>query len=105
VSEERSALGLHWFRKTARYSCGVPEEDKEETSDALMRSIEIELAEKRTRWQRDREKYRLVRLLAFSFLSLVIIAGLVVLFLIFSRAGELRHPRATPTPNSFPVHD
>jgi hypothetical protein len=51
VSEEPSVLGLHWLRKTARYSCGVPQENKEETPDALMRSIENELAEKRARWR------------------------------------------------------
>lgn len=87
----------------------MPEEDKRESSDPLLRSLDLEFAQKRGLWERDREKQRTIRLLAFSFLSLVILAALVALFLVFSRANEMREERtsspsatAIPSPQSFP---
>jgi hypothetical protein len=83
----------------------VPEEDKRETADSFLRSAEMEFAAERARWERDREKHRLVRLLSFSFLSLVVLGGLVALFLAFSRANEMRShgpPSPTPSPQSSP---
>lgn len=71
----------------------MPPEDKRERADALMRAVEIELAQKRARWNRDREKHRTVRLLSFSFLSLVILAALIALFLMLSRANQIRSDR------------
>jgi hypothetical protein len=66
--------------------------------DALMRALELELAQKRLRWQQDREKYRTLRILSFSFLSLVILAGLVGFFFFFTRAKDVReqHPVSSP---------
>ena len=63
-----------------------------------MRSLELELAQKRVRWQQDREKYRTLRILSFSFLSLVILAGLFGFFFFFTRAKDVReqHPAAWP---------
>jgi heme/copper-type cytochrome/quinol oxidase subunit 3 len=88
-----------------RYSCAVPEEDKDETADALVRTIEQELAAKRLEWERDRGKQRSVRLLAFSFLSLVIFGGLLALFFVLSRANEIREqqPKPSPTPLPLPI--
>ena len=37
-----------------------------------MRVLELELVQKRVRWQQDREKYRSLRVLSFSFLSLLL---------------------------------
>jgi hypothetical protein len=95
--------------KRARYSCDVPEEDKRETADALIGRVEQELSEKRQAWQRDREKQRTICLLSFSFLSLVILAALIALFLMLSRANEMRNERsslpsgtASPSPQSAP---
>ncbi|MGI9114510.1 MAG: hypothetical protein ACR2FX_05655 [Chthoniobacterales bacterium] len=80
----------------------MPEEDKRETDDALMRSIEQELEAKRQQWERAREKQRNVRMLAFSFLSLVIMGGLMALFFVFSRANEVWEQRAL-SPSATPI--
>ena len=87
----------------------MPEEDKRETPEALIRRVEQELAEKRAGWQRDREKQRTLRLLSFSFLSLIILAALIALFLVLSRANEMREERrpsrastGVPSPQSSP---
>jgi hypothetical protein len=98
-------VGLHCREKRAGYCCGVPEEDKRETADAFMRSAELEFAAERARWERDRAKHRLIRLLSFSFLSLVVLGGLVALFLVLSRANEVRRARPSrpaPSPQSSP---
>jgi hypothetical protein len=72
------------------------EEGKAE--DELMRALELELVQKRRRWQQDREKYRTLRVLSFSFLSLVILAGLFGFFFFFTRAKDVReqHPALSP---------
>ena len=85
----------------------MPDEDKPETADALMRAIELELAQKRRGWEREREKFRTLRLLSFSFVSLVILGVLLALFVFFSRAGEMRNQRSRPavevaSPHSSP---
>jgi len=80
------------------YSFGVPKEEGK-AEEELMRALELELAQKRFRWQRDREKYRTLRLLSFSFLSLVILAGVAGLFFFFTRAKDAREQHAaTPAP-------
>ena len=62
-----------------------------------MRVLELELAQKRVRWQQDREKYRSLRILSFSFLSLVIVAGLLGFFFCFSRAKDAREQHPAPS--------
>jgi hypothetical protein len=65
-----------------------------------MRLVEQELDWERMRWQRNREKQRTIRLLSFSFLSLVIFGSLVALVLALSRANELRGERGlSPSPS------
>ena len=73
------------------------EEGKAE--DELVRTLELELLRKRLRWRQDREKYRTLRVLSFSFLSLVILAGLIGFFFFFTRAKDAReqHPAPSPT--------
>jgi hypothetical protein len=80
------------------YPFGVSEKEGK-AEDELMRALELELAQKRVRWQQDREKYRTLRILSFSFLSLVILAGLIGLFFFFTRAKDAReqHPAPSPT--------
>jgi hypothetical protein len=79
------------------YSFGVSmKEGKAE--DELMRALELELAQKRLRWQQDREKYRTLRVLSFSFLSLVILAGVIGLFFFFTRARDAREQHPVPSP-------
>jgi hypothetical protein len=83
----------------------VPDEDKRETAEELMRAAELEFAAERARWERAREKGRLIRLLSFSFLSLVVLGCLVALFLALSRANEMRSQRPSspvPSPQYYP---
>ena len=79
------------------YSCGMSKEEGK-AEDELMRVHELELVQKRVRWQQDREKYRTLRVLSFSFLSLVILAGLIGFFFCFTRAKDAReqHPAYSP---------
>ena len=81
----------------------VPEE-KDNADDALMRALELELMQKRLRWQHEREKYRTLRVLSFTFLSLVILAGLVALFFFFTRANEMREQRPQASPAAKSPH-
>jgi hypothetical protein len=83
------------------YSFGMPEE-KGKAEDELMRALELELAQKRLRWQQDREKYRSLRILSFSFLSLVILGGLVGFFFFFTRAKDAREQHPAPSPALSP---
>jgi flagellar basal body-associated protein FliL len=75
----------------------VPEEGKK-ADEALARALELELAQKRLRWQHDREKYRTLRVLSFAFLCIIILAGLAAFFFFFSRTNEMREQRSQPSP-------
>ena len=70
--------------------------------DELMRVLELELAEKRLRWQQDREKYRTLRILSFGFLSLIILAGVIGFFFFFTRARDAREQQPPPLPTLSP---
>jgi hypothetical protein len=83
------------------YPFGVSEKEGK-AEDELMRALELELAQKRLRWQQDREKYRTLRILSFSFLSLVILAGLIGLFFFFTRAKDAREQHPAPSPTLSP---
>ena len=78
--------------------------DKGKADDDTVRSLETEFAAKRTEWQRNREKFRLLRLLSFSLLSLVIIGGLIAFSVIFTRVNEMRDERhaLSPSPTLSP---
>jgi hypothetical protein len=77
----------------------MPEEEKK-ADDALMRALELELAQKRLHWQRGREKYRTLRVLSFGFLFIVILAGLIAFFFFFSRTNEMREQGPQPSPGT-----
>ena len=83
------------------YSFGVSKEQGK-AEDELMRVLELELVQKRVRWQQDREKYRTLRVLSFSFLSLVILAGLFGFFFFFTRAKDVREQHPAPSPALSP---
>jgi hypothetical protein len=97
MGEELSAMRLHGFC----YSFGVPMKEGK-ADDELMRALELQLAQKRIRWQQDREKYRTLRILSFSFLSLVILAGLIGFFFFFTRANDAREQHPAPAPALSP---
>jgi len=79
-------------------------EEKDPSAEALARALELELTQKRLHWQRDREKYRTVRVLSFGFLFIIILAGLIAFFFFFSRTNEMReqHPQSSPTAEESP---
>jgi len=86
--------------KPRRYSCGVLEDmDEGKADDETMRSLETEFAAKRAEWQRNREKFRLLRFLSFGLLSLVIIGGLIAFSIIFTRVNEIRDERQALSPS------
>ena len=78
--------------------------DKNKADAEITRSLETEFAEQRAEWQRNREKFRLLRLLSFSLLSLVIIGGLIAFSIIFTRVNEIRDERhvLSPSPTASP---
>jgi hypothetical protein len=78
-------------------------EEKETSAEALARALELELAQKRLHWQRDREKYRTLRVLSFGFLFIVILAGLIAFFF-FSRTNGVREQRPQPSPATESPH-
>jgi hypothetical protein len=65
-------------------------EEKDTSAEALARALELELAQKRLLWRRDREKYRTLRVLSFGFLLIVILAGLIAFFFFFSGTNGVR---------------
>ena len=77
-------------------------EEKDTSAEALARALELELAQKRQHWQRDREKYRTLRVLSFGFLLMIILAGLIAFFFFFSRTNEMREqgPQSSPAAES-----
>ena len=85
------------FPKRNCYFPTMPEK-KDTGAEALARSLELELTQKRLRWQRGREKYRTLRVLSFGFLFIVILAGLIAFFFFFSRTNEMREQRPRPSP-------
>ena len=99
MGDQLSAMRLHF--EGFCYSFGMTEE-KGKAEDELMRGLELELAQKRLRWQQDREKYRTLRILSFSFLSLVILGGLVGFFFFFTRAKDAREQHPAPSPALSP---
>jgi hypothetical protein len=78
----------------------VLEEDKSKAADSMMRAIEAELAQKRVLWQRQREKQRALRVLSFSFLSLLVLGVLLAVLFFFSHDDEMRGPRVPSAPAS-----
>ena len=83
----------------------VPEDtDRRELDNESMRLLESEFAAKRAEWQRNREKFRVLRLLSFSLLSLVIIGGVIALSVVFTRVNEIREERhaLSPSPTASP---
>jgi hypothetical protein len=76
-------------------------EEKDTSAEALARALELELAQKRLHWRRDREKYRTLRVLSFGFLLIVILAGLIAFFFFFTRTNGVHEQR----PQSSPAMD
>ena len=67
--------------------------------EKISQLLELQLAQKRAEWKRAGARYRTLRSLSFLFLFLIIVGGLFVFFLIFSRVneGHASRPNATTT--------
>jgi F0F1-type ATP synthase assembly protein I len=74
--------------------------NKAESRDELARSVEFEMAAKRREWQRNRDKFRTLRVLSFSLLSLIIVGAIIGLFVIFARLNEARGEGSAVSPSS-----
>ena len=81
----------------------MAEENKREAADSMMRQIELELAGKRVSWARERETNRTIRMLAFSFLSLIIFGALIAFMLLAPRTAEMRRERRPASPTATPI--
>ena len=68
-------------------------EDKRKEVEGLTRALELELLSKRVTWEREREKYRRIRTLFFSLLSLLILGALALCFFAWTRMQEAREQR------------
>jgi len=79
-------------------------EEKDTSAEALARALELELAQRRLHWQRDREKYRTLRVLSFGFLFVIILAGLIAFFFFFSRTNGMHEQRPQPSPAAESTH-
>lgn len=77
--------------------------DEEDSGEELARSVEIEMAAKRAEWQQNRDKFRTLRMLSFSLLSLIIVGAIIALLVIFARLNQARTERNTlPSPTVPP---
>jgi hypothetical protein len=88
-----------------RYSSAMRDRNnRAESSDELAPSVEFEMAAKRREWQRNRDKFRTLRVLSFSLLSLIIVGAIIGLFVIFARLNEARGERnaVSPSPTVAP---
>jgi len=79
-------------------------EEKDTSAEALARALELELAQRRLHWRRDREKYRTLRVLSFGFLFIIILAGLIAFFFFFSRTNGMHEQRPQPSPAAESTH-
>lgn len=70
------------------------EDDKQKSADAIMQSIELELMQKRAMWAKDRAQARSFRMIAFAFLFLVVMGGVLAFFYFYMNRSEM--PHATP---------
>ena len=79
--------------------------DKPETikqdPEALLRLLDLELRQKRVAWQQAASRRRTSRLISLFSIFVVIVAGLLALFFLFSQANQERansRPSAISTP-------
>ena len=80
-------------------------EEKDTSAEALAQALELELAQKRLHWRRDREKYCTLRVLSFGFLFIIILAGLIAFFFFFSpHERDAREQRPQPSPAGESSH-
>lgn len=79
---------------------GKSESVKNDPGD-LARVLELELLQKRAAWQRERERYGVIRTISILFLVVMVAASIAGLFFLFSRfSGERAHQPPAPAAKS-----
>lgn len=80
--------------------------DKPETikqdPEALLRLLDLELKQKRVAWQQAASRHRTSRMISLFSIFIVIVAGLVALFFLFSQANQERTNSRPPAISGTP---
>jgi uncharacterized membrane protein len=80
--------------------------DKPETikqdPEALLRLLDLELRQKRVSWQQAASRHRTSRMISLFAIFVVVVAGLLALFFLFSQANEERANSRPPAISDKP---
>jgi type VI protein secretion system component VasF len=80
--------------------------DKPETikpdPEALLRLLDLELRQKRVAWQQAASRHRTSRMISLFSIFVVIVAGLLALFFLFSQANQERTNSRPPAISGTP---
>ena len=80
--------------------------DKPETikqdPEALLRLLDLELKQRRVAWQRAASRHRNSRMISLFSIFVVIVAGLIALFFLFSQANQERTNSRPPAISDRP---
>jgi hypothetical protein len=71
-------------------------ETTEQDPETLLRLLDLELKQKRAQWQQAAARHRTSRMTTFFSLFLVITAGLIALYFVFSRVNAERSKSVDP---------
>ena len=71
-------------------------ETTEQDPEALLRLLDLELKQKRVRWQQAAARHRSSRLMTFFSLFLVIAVAVIALYFVFSQANTERSKSLDP---------
>jgi hypothetical protein len=71
---------------------GLQRESGGNNSEELSQLLEIELIQKRAEWQRATARNKNFKSASILFLTVVVLAGLVVFYIVFTRPHENRRP-------------
>ncbi len=80
--------------------------DKPETikqdPEALLRLLDLELRQKRVAWQQAASRHRTSRMISLFSIFVVVVAGLLALFFLFSQANQERTNSRPPAISGTP---
>jgi uncharacterized membrane protein len=80
--------------------------DKPETikqdPEAILRLLDLELRQKRVSWQQAASRHRTSRMISLFAIFVVIVAGLLALFFLFSQANQERANSRSPVISDTP---
>ena len=70
--------------------------------EALLRLLDLELRQKRVSWQQAASRHRTSRMISLFAIFVVVVAGLLALFFLFSQANEERANSRPPAISDKP---